>query len=231
MPTWTDPALVHTLINRRRALIGRPIVDIQGLVEERYERLSPGIFDAALTADTELHPVATDVATGRAIDLHDAVQDTATLRLALRASAGLPLLSGPPVELAGHRLVDAGLSAAIPFRAAIADSATHILVLRSRRDGDTTETPSPRSARAMSRLLGRIDPANAEAFLARSEREHHDETLLARHAADPDLRPHILSIRPAPNTPVPSRLDRDLHRVRGGLNAGRAAIHNALGGS
>lgn len=229
MPTWTDPALVHTLISRRRALIGKPIVDIHGLVEERYERLSPGLFEAALAAPTELHPIATDVGTGQAVDLHASISDARTLRLALRASAGLPLLAGPPVETAGGRFVDAGLSAAIPFRAAIADEATHILILRSRREGDTTEAPSARSGKVMSRLLRRIDATVAEAFASRTERELAEEELLARHAAEPDLRPFILSIRPGRDTPVPSRLDRDLERVRGGLDAGRAAVHQALG--
>src|SRR5918994_1059055 len=67
--------------------------------------------------------------------------DHRSLRLALRASATLPLLAGPPVEIDGRRLLDAGLSAAIPFRAALADGATHVLVLRSRRAGETVAPP------------------------------------------------------------------------------------------
>jgi len=48
-PTWTDPRLVHELISRRRALARRgPVVDVRRLVEERYEQLSPGLFDAVL---------------------------------------------------------------------------------------------------------------------------------------------------------------------------------------
>jgi predicted patatin/cPLA2 family phospholipase len=229
IPTWTDPRLVHELISRRRALVRRPVVDVRRLVESRYEQLAPGLFADVLAADTELHPLATDVATGEAVDLHARITDERTLRLALRASAALPIMAGPPVELDGRRLLDAGLSAAIPFRAALADGATHVLVLRSRREGETASAPSARTARAMERLLGRIDPVVARAFLTRAGREAEDEALLALHARDASRRPHILSVRPAPGSPVPARLERDIGIVRGGLEAGRAAVHELLG--
>ena len=227
-PTWADATFADSLVRRRRALVHRPIVDVRGLIEERYEQRSPGIFAATLAAPTELHPLATDVSDGSAVDLHDAIADERTLRLALRASASLPLLAGPPVELAGRRLLDAGLSAAIPIRAAIADGATHILVLRSRRAGETAQPPSPRSMAITKRLLRRIDPAVAAAFATRPEREARDEVVLARHDAGPQLTPHILSLRPPASSPVPTRLERDLSLVRTALDGGRAAAHALL---
>ncbi len=228
IPTWTDPALVGRLISRRRALRRAPVVDVRTLVEERYEQLSPDLFAAVLAAPTELHPVATDVATGAAVDLHAAVADEATLRLAVRASAALPLLAGPPVALGGRRLIDAGLSAAIPFAAAVADGATHLVVLRSRRPGETVTAPGRVDGALTAAALRRLSPALAAAFRTRVARETADEALLARHDADPSLAPSILSIRPAPGSPVPGRLERDVGVVRAGLEAGRVAARAAL---
>ena len=229
IPTWTDPALVHELIRRRRILRGGPIVDIKTLVEKRYEQLSPGLFRAVLDAPTELHPIGTDVSTGEPVDLHDSIVDEPSLRTALRATASLPLLAGPPVELDGRRLLDAGLSAAIPFRAALAGGATHVLVLRSRRAGEVAQPPGRVSAALTAALMRRIDPAVARAFLTRADREAKDEAFLAKHDADPTLEPFVLQIRPAPGSPVPSRLERDIAVVRAGLDAGRAAALAALG--
>jgi predicted patatin/cPLA2 family phospholipase len=226
--TWTDAEWLAFLIRRRRVVYRRPVVDVDGLVGERYERLSPGLFAAMLAARTELHPLATDVATGASVDLHPLIQDEATLRTALRASSMIPLLAGPPVALGSRRLLDAGLSAAIPIRAALADGATHVLVLRSRRTGETTQAPVGVGARVTSRLLARIDPQVAAAFHAREPAERGDEALLARHAADPALTPHILSIRPGPDSPVPSRLERDIAIVTAGFDAGRRAAHDTL---
>src|SRR4051794_41400331 len=69
IPTWIDPSLVGELISRRRALLRRgPVVDVETLVEQRYEQLSPGLFDAVLTGRTELHPIATDIDSGEPVD-------------------------------------------------------------------------------------------------------------------------------------------------------------------
>ena len=228
IPTWVDPTLVGELISRRRALRRRPVVDVRGLIDERYERLSPGLFAAVLGSETELHPIATDIDTGEPVDLHDQIEDERTLRLALRASATLPLLAGPPVELDGRRFIDAGLSAAIPFRAALADGATHVLVLRSRRQGETVVAPGRISGALTARALSRVGPRVKEAFLTRVERETEDERELERHDANVHRPPHILSVRPAPGSPVPSRLERDVDTVRAGLEAGRKALQAAL---
>jgi predicted patatin/cPLA2 family phospholipase len=229
IPTWTDPRLVGELISRRRVLLRRPVVDVRRLVEERYEQLSPGLFEAVLASATELHPLATEVETGAAVDLHREITDTRTLRLALRGSAALPLLAGPPIELGGRRLIDAGLSAAIPFRAALADGATHVLVLRSRRAGEVATASGRLSEALTGRALRRVAPALERGFRTRAQREGEDEALLARHDADPALAPAILSIRPAPGSPVPSRLEHDIDVIRGGLEAGRVAVLRALG--
>jgi predicted patatin/cPLA2 family phospholipase len=229
IPTWTDPRLVRELISRRRVLLRRPVVDVRRLVEERYEQLSPGLFEAVLASATELHPLATEVETGAAVDLHREITDTRTLRLALRGSAALPLLAGPPIELGGRRLIDAGLSAAIPFRAALADGATHVLVLRSRRADEVATAPGRLSEALTGRALRRVAPALERGFRTRAQREGEDEALLARHDADPALAPAILSIRPAPGSRVPSRLEHDIDVIRGGLEAGRVAVLRALG--
>jgi predicted patatin/cPLA2 family phospholipase len=228
IPTWVDPKWADELIRRRRLLLGRPVVDVAGLVGTRYEQLSPGLFAAAFAAPTALHPLATDVATGQAVDLHAYIKDPPSLQRAVQASATLPLIAGPPISLAGHRFLDAGLTAAIPIRAAIADGATHVLVLRSRLHGDTTAPPQGRGAAVTARLLRRLDAAVATAFLTRAEGELRDEALLARHDADPALTPHVLSIRAAPGSPVPARLERDTAIVRAGLEAGRVAVHAAF---
>ncbi|MEA2146451.1 MAG: hypothetical protein QOG59_2038 [Solirubrobacteraceae bacterium] len=230
IPTWIDRSWNRELISRWRMLRGRPMVDIRGLIEHRYEQLSPGLFAAALGAGTELHPLATAVSTGEAVDLHPTITDPASLQRAVRASATLPLLAGEPVSLGGEHYLDAGLTAAIPVQAAIRDGATHILVLRSRLEGEVTSAPTGAAGRLTARLLARVDPAVARAFLNRAQDELEVEALLARHAADAALTPHVLSIRSPPGSPVPSRLDRNVDRVAAAMEAGRAAAHAALGG-
>jgi predicted patatin/cPLA2 family phospholipase len=229
IPTWTDTEFGKDLMSKRRIFGKRPIVDMKTMIEQNYERVSPGLFEAVLAAQTEFHPLATDVATGQAVDLHDQITDRETLILAARATSNLPLIGGPPVPVNGSRYLDAGLSAAIPFQAAIDDGATHLLVLRSRKEGDLAADPSGIGGKLTTRMLGRISPGIRDGYLTRGQREGADEAFLARHDRETGLSPSILQIRPSPDSPVPSRLESNIDVVTAGLEAGRRAALEALG--
>jgi predicted patatin/cPLA2 family phospholipase len=130
---WADPDYARTLIRWSAMLRGRPVVDVRTLVEEVYQTEFPMDFASVLASPIEYHPLGTDAETGESTDLRPLITGPAELRLALRASASLPFLAGPPVELGGRRFYDAGVAESIPFRTPLAQGATHILVLRSRR--------------------------------------------------------------------------------------------------
>jgi predicted patatin/cPLA2 family phospholipase len=278
---WAEPAYSRALIRRSAVLRGRPVADIRALIEDLYQTTFPMDFGAVLANPVELHPLATDAATGQSTDLHPFITNPAELRLALRASAAMPLLAGPPVEFVGRRFYDAGLSESVPYRTALAQGATHLLILRSRRDPRPTpdtltlRSPAPdglalgvlapdglgpddlapggrpsRSARLLARTtLRRETPALRAAFLARESRLATDDLLLAQYesasrippaspasavspvpSAGPDRThaPAVLSVRPAVDSPVVSRLATDGPLLRTALEAGRAAAHDAL---
>jgi predicted acylesterase/phospholipase RssA len=193
----------------------------------------------------EYHPLATRADTGTSTDLRPFVNDPAELRLALRASAAMPLLAGPPVEFAGRRFYDAGVSESVPYRTALAQGATHILVLRSRRDPlrrPDGRAPS-RSVRLITRTtLRRETPALRATFLARDARLAADDRRLAAYQsasaplepasagnAPASAQPAVFSIRPAADSPEVSRLATDGKLLRAAFEAGRAATRAAFG--
>lgn len=130
---WADPDYAKTLIRWSSLLRGRPVVDVRTLVEELYQTEWPMDFASILASPIEYHPLGTDAETGESTDLRPFLVGPVELRLALRASASLPFLAGPPVELGGRRFYDAGVAESIPFRTPLAQGATHVLLLRSRR--------------------------------------------------------------------------------------------------
>jgi len=130
---WTDPDYARTLIRWSALLRRRPVVDVRSLVEVVYQSVFPMDFASVLASPVEYHPLATDAVTGESTDLRPLIADPVELRLALRASASLPFLAGPPVKLRDRRFYDAGVAESIPFRTPVAQGATHVLVLRSRR--------------------------------------------------------------------------------------------------
>ena len=250
---WAEPAYAKTLIRRSALLRGRPVADIRALIEDLYTTTFPMDFDAVLASAVELHPLATDAATGQSTDLRPLISTPAELRLALRASAALPLLAGPPVEFAGRRFYDAGVSESVPYRTALAQGATHLLILRSRRaphipTGRRPADPAPagyqpadpaaadgralrpsRSTRWLARTtLRREVPALRAAFLARESRLAADDQLLSAYEAAGAAHPAVFSIRPAVGSPAVSRLATNGALLQAALEAGRAAARAAL---
>lgn len=75
-----------------------------------------------------------------------------------QASANIPEIVGPAVWHRGHRLVDAAVFEPIPFRAALADGCTHVLVLCSR--------PPPRFGTLMNTLEDVLGGAIKRAVLS-----------------------------------------------------------------
>jgi predicted patatin/cPLA2 family phospholipase len=194
---WTEPAYARAFIRRSALLRGRPVADVRALIEDLYQTTFPMDFAAVLASPVEFHPLATDAATGQSTDLRPLTGTPAELRLALRASAALPLLAGPPVQFGGRRFYDAGLSESVPYRTALAQGATHVLVLRSRLDPVAVPDgrASARSARLLARTtLRRESPALRAAFLGR----------VARLAADDRRLAAYQSATPAPATPAPN---------------------------
>jgi predicted patatin/cPLA2 family phospholipase len=220
---WAHPRYARTAIRHSNPLRGRPLVDLHAFYEVLYrygdQDFAPMDFASILAGDIEYHPLATDAATGESTDLRPFIGDAAELRLALRASAALPLLAGDPVMLRGRRFYDAGISESVPYRTALAQGATHVMVLRSRRAIDAAR-PS-RSAPVIARTLLRREPAALRrVFLDREARLAEDDASLAHH-------PTIVSIRPAPGTPPVGRLARQGDLLETALEAGRAAVHEA----
>lgn len=70
----------------------------------------------------------------------------------------MPFLTGEPIETQGRRFVDAGVSEPVPARIALAQNATHIMCLRTRRSDELVTTPSRVERFLLSRWLVRHAP-------------------------------------------------------------------------
>jgi predicted patatin/cPLA2 family phospholipase len=126
---WADPRVLELAIDPTRLLRGRPVFDTEYLTN-----VAGGVgWRAVLDSPVRFHPLATDAATGAVVDLHPFLTTEADLRTALRATLGLPLVSGPAVSMGGRRLFDGGLAEAMPVHTPARQGVTHILFLRTRR--------------------------------------------------------------------------------------------------
>ena len=220
---WYDTTLTRALIKRANLLRpGRPVLDVETLIEQVYPEVMD--FGSVLASPVPLHVLATDATTGEAVDLRPYLNTAANLRRALRASCALPLLAGPPVELQGRRYLDWGLSESIPYKTAIAQAATHVLVLSSRRAEDVVRSSWSRFSRlAAATVLRRYPRELRETFLSRTSRLTVDDVLLR------EGHPAVFPIRPAPDSPRTGGMASDGDLLLAAFEAGRAAVFKVFG--
>ena len=230
LSTWTDETFARAYANARNPIRRRrPFIDVRALIEELYETRAPLDWQAVLDHPVTLHPLATDVATGDAVDLARLITDKRSLQLALRATCTIPLLGGRPVALGEGHYLDAGLAESIPFRAALAGGATHVLVLRSRRAVDA-DRPGALTFAITSWWLKRHGEPIRDAYRSRSDRLAAADRELDCYAGDHDAEPSALSIRAPDSSPRVGRLESDFDAIAAAMAAGHAAAVAALAG-
>lgn len=120
------------LINPFHILFGEPIVDLDFLFNQLMLKKKPISFEKLL-AGPELNISAVSAETGK-LKIFNSFKNIEDVIGAARASSSLPLLAGPAKEYRGELMTDGGLLEPIPYPTAIRDGATHILVLRPRRE-------------------------------------------------------------------------------------------------
>lgn len=223
LPSWGAPEVASAgVTDPRRLLRGGPLVDLRVLVEHVYGHVTPMDFEAILANPVTFHPMATDARTGEAVDLHPWITDRESLQTALRASSCLPMIAGRPVRLGGRGFVDGGLSEAIPYLTSLRQGATHVLVLRTRREDQTVTT-----SRAERALL-----APYFAAFARGAGRSHGRRHLAyaeASAASSLAGAEVLQVRPPLGSSDVARLGGSLDVVTEAIEVGRRAIHELLG--
>lgn len=222
MRSWTDPAIMRRAIDPARLLRGRPAFDLRYLVHQVYDGIEPMDFEAILANSTTFHPIATDIRTGQAVDLHPHITDKRTLMRALRASAGLPILAGPPVALGGSAFFDGGLSETVPIRTAVRAGATLALVLRTRRVDERRPAASRLHQIVGGGYMRAVAPGAYRAWLERPRQQDIEDRALA------ELGDSVLQIHPPLGSPDIDSAARDTTLLAAGLRIGRQAVLTAL---
>ncbi|TNM41958.1 patatin family protein [Nocardioides albidus] len=221
--SWAWPEVADAKVtDPRRVLRGGPVVDLGRLVHHVYESITPMDFDAILASPIGFHPIATDARSGRATDLASYVVDRPSLQTALRASSCLPLLAGRPVRLGGRTFVDGGLSEGVPFRTALDQGATHVLVLRTRRSDQRAVPPSLFERLALTPYFLRHGRSAGRAHVERHRTYAADDVLLAESSVAEV--PTLVEVRPPLGSPDVSRLGADLADVEDAIERGRAVM-------
>lgn len=203
--------------NPGRLLTRRPVIDFPFLFEEVIGDRKPIAMDRLAVGPT-FCALAIALDSGQ-VEVLRGFSTAEELLQAVKVSCWLPVLSGPPQPFRGVRMVDGALHESIPYPTALAQGATHVLVLRSRPASYRKEPYNP----VMLELIRRTHPELVELARTRHLRYNAAAQQLAGVDGDPALRGRILQITPVSGSADVRLLEHRVGAVRAGLRAGAAA--------
>jgi predicted patatin/cPLA2 family phospholipase len=220
--TYYQDAARRRVVNRMRPLLRRPVIDFDLLFDDVIAARKPLSFEA-LASGPEFRALATSLET-LSLRVLKGFADINEAMDAVRASGSLPGLGGHPPAFRGERMTDGGLIEPIPFDTAIAEGATHVLVLRSR--------PAGYRKPALSGLSGSIvlrdNPGLVELVKDRHDTYNRQASELEHGEGANWNGAHVLQVAVPDHTRLIGRLEADDERVIDALRLGAKAVARAV---
>lgn len=207
--TWDYAADPRILSYKRWARLGGPLLDHEALLDIVYLQEHP-IDQAAIHRCP--HPVvvtASDVHEGRAV-YHDLRRGP--IIPWLKATGRLPFASGPTVAIDGHSYLDGGILDPIPIRHVAESGYDDITLVLNTPPGQRRKDNA-----VIAGIAARRYPKLRDGIL----RHHAIKAEAVAFAEHPPEGLTVRIVRPAAQLGV-SRLTRDLGRIRGAIEQGRA---------
>jgi predicted patatin/cPLA2 family phospholipase len=222
--TSVEHAACRAFVDPTRALRRRPVLDL-GYLFDTVIGTRRMLSADGLALGPELRTIAVTQRTGE-LRVLGGFEGVADALAAARASCAIPLLAGPPPAYRGEPMVDGGLLEPIPFRSALQEGATHLLVLRSR----AATWRSPVRRRATELALARAHPQLAPLFRESDRRYNAAAEALEALAAEAGSAPFVRQVTVAPDARLVGRFSTDLTRIAESVGLGAEAMSRALGG-
>jgi predicted patatin/cPLA2 family phospholipase len=222
--SYPEDLCTDVFINMRRLGSRRPVVALDHLVHDVLGDRKPLAWHELGHTPAALRVVATDAAdlTAHTLEGMETVDDW---QRALRASAAIPLLAGPPIPWGGRRWVDGSVAEPLAMARALRGGATHVLVLLC-RGSDDLHPDADAGLSLWARALDRVVPGLGS--LAQGSRRYGTDLRLVTDAAHPERGPgHLAAIGPARSAGMGS-LCVDAVRVGEAVRIGDESVVAAL---
>ncbi len=224
---FSDDMATREFIDPRRFGSRRPVVSLDHLLDDILVHSKPTEWQSLADSPVPLHVLVT-----RAGDLTPhALTGMASgeeWKQAMRATASIPLLAGPPVRIDDQEWIDGSVGDPLPVARALRDGATHVLALMTRTVSELSRHEPGDRTPLWARSLDRLAPGLGQ--MTQDVARHGDSLRLITDAAHPDRNgAHLLTVTPSRSAGVRG-LTTDPERVRLATEIGHEAVTVAVGG-
>lgn len=202
----------------------RPVMSLDYLLDVVMTYEKPLDWYAVINANIPISILATNAQSGMT-DVFRDFGDRNDLFLALRASANIPLIAGPPTVYKGNKYFDASLSQSIPLSAALGDGCTHVLALLTRPQHALDYNVGFFEKYFVTSHLKKYGKDIASNVSRRKQRYRLDNEALEISQDDPTSNPSLLPIRPPEDAPVVGRLEKNRNLLLQGARLGMRSVY------
>ncbi|AEA27614.1 patatin family protein [Pseudonocardia benzenivorans] len=222
---FPDDMACKEFIDPRRLGTRRPMVSLDHLIDDILVHVKPADWEALRDHPVPLRVLVTDAAdmTSHVLERLPTREDW---RRAMRATATIPWLAGPPVRIGDRRYIDGSISDPMPVLRALRDGATHVLALLTRTVPELRRSEPGTRPPLWARSIDVVVPGLGA--MTQDVRRHADSLALLSDAAHPDRDgAHLMAITPARSAGVRG-LTIDVPRIEQAVVLGREAVASAL---
>lgn len=212
----------RAFVDPRRLYSRRPMVSLDHLLDHILTIAKPMPWERLAEVPLRVVATAVDDLTPHVLEPRTAAE----WKLALRATAAIPVLAGRPVTLHGRRWIDGSVSEPLPVLRALRDGATHVLALLNRTVGELRAGDPGAGPARWARALDRVAPGLGS--IAQESARHGPSLAILDDAGHPSRDgAHLLAVTPTVDVGVRG-LTVDPVRVRRAARAGHATMTAAL---
>lgn len=222
---FSDDMACREFIDPRRFGTRRPMVSLDHLLDHILVESKPTDWSSLVTSPVPLHVMVT-----RPSDLAPHVltglSDGDSWKAAMRATAAIPLLAGPPVRVGDAEWIDGSVGDPLPVARALRGGATHVLALMTRTVDELVTPATDARAPLWARSLDRLAPGLGR--MAQDASRHGECLSLLTDAAHPDRAgAHLLTLAPHSSAGVRG-LTTDRERVADAARIGYETVTGVL---
>jgi predicted patatin/cPLA2 family phospholipase len=219
-----DNLASRDFLDPRRFFTKEPIMNLDYLEEVLRER-KPLHTDEVIGSDLSIFALNTETAL---VEKMPVACDRFDLLRQLRAACTMPFLCEETTEYQGKHYIDGGLNVSVPWKEALRDGATHIMILLTRPEDSPRNSLRFLERKLVGNNLARKNPDLVPLFLRRAE-DYNENIEELRSLAEENSNISIVSPR-AGHAPV-SGFSRKRQDLVAGATLGAETLYHHLFGS